>query len=67
MLHLSTETHNNKKVWKVFRQISTETCLEMDYFVVNPQDRQALGASPPDPLASGGLGLHPQTPSRLNE
>jgi len=33
------------------------------FLVKDRKNRRALGATPPDPLASGGWGLHLQTPS----
>ena len=37
--------------------------LKLSYFCKKMQNFQALGAPPPDPRASGGWGLCPQTPS----
>jgi len=37
------------KFQRFFGSISGETCLKMDYFAVNSQNRQALGTLPPDP------------------
>ena len=37
--------------------------LKLSYFCKKMQNFQALGAEPPDPRASGGWGLCPQTPS----
>jgi len=61
---------NNEQVWKVSRQNSAETCLEMDYFGSKfpPKSPSAgssvprLGAPSPDPLASGGWRLRPPGP-----
>jgi len=35
------------------------------FLLKNRKNRRALGARPPDPLASGGWGLCPQTPIGL--
>ena len=37
--------------------------LKLSYFWKKMQNFQALGALPPDPRASGGWGLRPQTPT----
>ena len=37
--------------------------LKLIYFCKKMQNFRALGAPPPDPGASGGWGLHPQTPN----
>ena len=36
--------------------------LKLSYFCKKMQNFRALGAPPPDPCASGGWGLNPQTP-----
>jgi len=47
-------------------RISSEICLKMDYFgSYSPQNRQALGAPPPDPLAPAAGGFAPRPPFRL--
>jgi len=47
-------------------RISPKTCLKMDYFgSKSPPNRQAMGAPTPDPLATGGWELPPQTHVRV--
>jgi len=63
MLHLSTETYNNEQVSKVFKaKFHLKHALKWITLVVNPPKSPSAGAPPPDPLASGGWGLHPQIP-----
>jgi len=49
------------KFRKFLGRISAEHAQKWIILVVNPKNRQALGAPPPDLLASGGWGLRPQT------
>jgi len=44
---------------------SAEACLKKIILVVNPPNRQALGAPAPRPLASGSWGFAPRPPLRL--
>jgi len=53
------------KFGRFLGRISTETCLKCIILVVNPQNCQALGALLPNPLASGGWGIRPQTPAQV--
>jgi len=48
------ETHDNEQVGRFLGRISAETCLKWIILVVNPHNRQTMGAPPPDLLASGG-------------
>jgi len=49
--------HNNEKFGRFLGRISAETCLKIDYLVVNPQKLPSAGDLPPEPLASGGCRL----------
>jgi len=48
------KTHNNNQVSTVLGSISAETCLKWIIFVVNPPNRQALGALPQTPFRFNG-------------
>jgi len=64
MLHLIQKHTIMNKFERFLDRISAETCLKMDYLVVNLQKSpSARRLRPPDPLASGGF----RPPFRLND
>jgi len=63
MLHLIQRCTIMNRFGRFLGRISAETCLKMDYF----GSKSPKIALPPDTLNSGGWGLRPQTPVRLND